>query len=126
MKKIIALIGLPGCGKTTLGNKLVQEIDDSFFIDDIKDKDLIGNHSHYETVIIADPWLCSSLNEDKFIEYINNNFPSTNVEMKYWENNLEKCLNNILNRNDGRKISDSWVKQLSDNYNPPRVDFKVK
>lgn len=25
MKKIIALVGLPGCGKTTFGNKFLKE-----------------------------------------------------------------------------------------------------
>jgi ABC-type dipeptide/oligopeptide/nickel transport system ATPase component len=124
MNKIIILVGLTGCGKTTYGNSIMDE--KSFFIDDIKSIDEIKVASSFETVILADPHLCIEKSRKSLIKYLNDNYPEVEIEFKYWENNLDKCWENVKLRNDGRIIDFYFAKYLSENYNPPKIDFLIK
>ena len=115
-KKIIVLVGLPGCGKTYYGNKIKN--DQIIFIDDIKTfKEIENNYNKYDNFIMSDSHLCLKKNRDKAYKILKNMF--SKIEFIFWENDLEKAWNNVVKRNDGRKISKHFVKFLSNNYNIP-------
>lgn len=57
--------------------------------------------------------------------YLKTYSPKVSIQWIFWENNPEDAWINIKKRNDGRIISQSFLKQLSSQYNPPHIDFKV-
>ena len=93
MLKATLIIGLPGSGKTHLGQSL-----SSNFIDDPKEKPI----PYGENLVIADPNFCISRVRDEAIKYIQEY--GYQVECIYFENNPEQCKENVMNRNDGRKV----------------------
>lgn len=109
-------VGLPGSGKTTL----LTLKKDGFFIDDFslnikKIEDF--KKSNKNKLYIADPMLCLATQE-KAEEVISNKLFDFDINYKwfFYENNLENCLKNIKERNDERKISENFMKHLSEKY----------
>ena len=91
--KATLIIGLPGSGKTYLGNKLSQN-----FIDDPKTKPVPSG----DNLVIADPHLCLTKNLEAAITYLES--LGYNVSCIYFENNPKQCIENVLARNDGRQV----------------------
>jgi len=115
--KVVLLIGLPGSGKSTTG-KYWSEVFKIPFYDDashlVKDiKEILDKKE--DEIIISDCNLCipSVLNQAKIIisEYTNEIFIFS------FENNKEKCLYNVQQRNDGRKV-ERMIRLLSKVYKP--------
>jgi hypothetical protein len=97
--KAILIIGLPGSGKTHLAKtKYVPE--GYLLIDDPKNKDTIIGPS--DKIVICDPFLCIERNRVSCIQFLEN--AGYKIETIYFENNPEKCQNNITHRDDGREI----------------------
>jgi hypothetical protein len=70
-------------------------------------------------VIVADPSLCRSENRFFAEKMVKEYHPGCEVEWIYFENNPEKCWNNIQHRNDGRKISKYSLNNMSKRYKIP-------
>lgn len=112
--RILIVIGLPGSGKTThVLNHLKQ--DDNFFIDDFSlnlDKIKEFKESGLQKLIIADPQLCF-VDETEIIKTLKSLVSEKFLyEIIYFENNVEQCIKNIKNRNDGRLISEFIMRNV--------------
>lgn len=129
----ILLIGLPGSGKTTLGNQISIEKNgkniNTIFIDDISVKctnakdyiqNILNNNSSLNCIIISDVFFCNEKTLQQSIEILHQF--SHQIEIIYFENNIKNNQKNILNRQkqleDFRKVDD-LLNQLSKIYNPP-------
>ncbi len=129
IKKIIGIVGLPGSGKTFLGNELLSIHDNSFLIDDISmvpyALEVLDNAiMRYDVVIFTDPMCCR---EDVFNSanaYLRKKYPSVILEWSFFENSKDECLENVKIRSDGRAV-DSSVTEMSKIYNPPSNSIKV-
>lgn len=102
------LVGLPGCGKTTLGNHLTENDLNSIFIDDISIcginelKKAIELHS--PLIVVADVYMCRTLDRGKAKQWLKDNAEMYEVEWVFFENAPDKCLKNVRKRNDGRTV----------------------
>lgn len=115
--KITLIVGLPGSGKTYLAKSLKDN--KSMLIDDIKHADQLIDKGL--DLIITDPYFCYSETRDKCIEVLNSKFNNPEIIWIYFENNLEKALNNIKHRKrrgDGRN-TESFAEHLSLMYKIP-------
>ncbi len=124
-EKIIYIIGLPGSGKTTLGNKLIKNKSHIFFLDDPSVSHKTQKPENFlksiprdtKTVILADPHLVVSKQED-LIALNKIVYPECKIEFICFENDPEACLANIERRNkkDFRIISVGYMAFLSKTY----------
>ena len=106
IKKLTLLVGSPGAGKSTLGKKMVSTGSETIFLDDlsmlvknnpckfIEEHAVMHNASH---VIISDVNFCFVKIRETAIKQLELYF-QLKVNVLYFENNLEKCLNNIKQR----------------------------
>ena len=113
--KITLLVGLPGSGKSTLGNILAKE-SDSYFLDDISNQtsdinlffaDFFQTHQNIQHLIISDVYFCYEKTLKKAQDILNNHFPNAIIDVIYFENSYQKCLNNInyrISLGDDRKV----------------------
>lgn len=131
IEKIILLVGLPGSGKTTIGNALVNDaspIGSTLFIDDIS---IITNNAkeylhslileNISQIIISDVYFSQEHVRDAASKTIQEVFPNTPIEYFFFENSVEKCLFNVEKRKelgDNRRV-ESLVKILSKQYRIP-------
>lgn len=103
--KVTLLVGLPGCGKTFLGSELAKN--GALFIDDISIQGLspLRQAMYGESdVVVADTFLCRE-NERKLAASWLKLF-GCEIEWVFFENNPEKCLRNVEQRADGRKVEE--------------------
>lgn len=120
----VFLVGLPGAGKTTYGNSI--KLEKSVFIDDIKDFSAITSATeNHDTIIVSDPKLCDDEIRKLASARMSNTYNHVLIEWVYWENDPIKAWNNVVRRNDGRKISKRYIEDLSKKYNPPKIDMKI-
>ena len=113
--KITLLVGLPGSGKSTLGNILAKE-SDSYFLDDISNQtsdinlffaDFFQTHQNIQHLIVSDVYFCYEKTLKKAQDILNNHFPNAIIDVIYFENSYQKCLNNInyrISLGDDRKV----------------------
>lgn len=117
MKKVTFIVGLPGSGKTTLGNKLSSQ--GAFFVDDInliKNKKELLSSIRSNHVIIADVYLCQFKVRMQAKTYLTNIFGGMKEEWIFFENDPIQCKKNVRFRNDGRDVEgmiDFMAKQYS-------------
>jgi hypothetical protein len=122
--KIIAIVGLPGSGKTYLGNRLAKE-NGYEFIDDIDiegKKRLLAILKEGNDCIISDPNFIFEDIRNKAILSLAENL---NIEWMFFENDPEQCLKNVEYRNDGRKVKD-FISMFSKYYIIPKGVHPVK
>lgn len=109
MKKFILLIGLPCSGKSWLGKELAIS-ENAVFIDDPFDfkKDVLSKlDDNYNTYIIADSHFCNSKSLKLTKEILGKLYDEVEFELVYFENDKEKCLKNMKQRQekgDERKV----------------------
>ncbi len=127
MNQLIILVALPGSGKSFYGNSIKKLLGTSCnFLDDIDNLDSLEESlRNFKTTIIADPLLTADKTRKLSEAYLNSFFPKVPIEWIFWENNPEDAWINVKKRDDGRIISQSFLKHLSSQYNPPHIDFKV-
>jgi len=101
MAKCIFIIDLPGSGKSFKANQLQKELGEEWKI--LDDPTLESPILFEENVIICDPHLCNSRTRDGAISIMIK--LGYEVKCMFFENDKEKCLNNIRHRDDGRVIS---------------------
>lgn len=123
-KEIILIIGLPGSGKSYF---LENEIPSTYFkVDDpntLKEK-YDFKKVNADLIAVADPLLSRKEVLENAIKYFNDIFPEHEIKKVYFENNLEKCLNNIKHRDDGRDIR-ATLNNLSKIYQPPEDALEI-
>jgi len=105
MARVIVIIGLPGSGKSFLSRQILKENPGFEILDDPTQKEshiLINLLENGKNLIVCDPHLCNPANR-KLAESI---FADWGYEVSriFFENNVEKCKNNIKFRNDERII----------------------
>ena len=125
--KITFIVGLPGSGKTHLGDRL-SDLQGVIHIDDIstkcnpldKLKVLMG-----QDMIISDVFLCREKERIKAVECINRIAKETgfkyDIEWIFFENNPEQCLKNVKFREkkgDKRLVTD-FINAMSLEYTIP-------
>lgn len=117
--KILALVGLPGSGKSHYINKL-ESLDKYLIIDDPKNADDLPDIATAKNfdIIIADCHLCIPRIREKFINKMNKTYPDHSIEFLFFENNPSQCLKNVNYRNDGRKVETTII-QYSKEYEIP-------
>lgn len=117
--KVDMIVGLPGSGKSTFALSKINN--DSFFIDDFSlNKHLLTHfiESGKKRLVITDPLLCE-VTKERAEQRLIFMLKHDNLEFEWFlfENDLNACWNNVFNRNDGRKISYSFLENLSKIYN---------
>lgn len=127
--KITLLVGLPGSGKSTLGNILAKE-SDSYFLDDISNQtsdinlffaDFFQTHQNIQHLIVSDVYFCYEKTLKKAQNILNNHFPNAILDVIYFENSYQKCLNNInyrISLGDDRKVLE-FLSNTSKTYTIP-------
>jgi predicted kinase len=119
--KFVFLVGLPGSGKTFIG-KQIEEQSGGLFLDDICwtcGKDRLKELFTSQMVIVADPSLCRSENRFFAEKMVKEYHTGCEVEWIFFENDPEKCWNNIQQRSDGRKVSKYSLSNMSKRYKIP-------
>lgn len=149
---IIIIIGLSGSGKTTYSKKLEQSLKHNrtndkenkiYLFDDVfnsyqSTKHEIINIISYcdeKTIIMNDPRLCDSSIFEKFITELNKYVLNDKIKLIMFENEPDKCIQNINNREKQSKYYDinktnnliERVNNLSEKYsldNPIYTQFE--
>lgn len=134
IEKIKFLVGMPGSGKTTLGNALVKDASPSgsiVFVDDIgivttNAKEYLSNLEldGVTELLISDVYFCREKVRNSAQKILEEVFPNIPIELIFFENSAEKCLINVAKRaekGDDRKVS-GLITQLSKEYVIP-IDF---
>jgi ABC-type oligopeptide transport system ATPase subunit len=132
IEKIKFLVGMPGSGKTTLGDALVRDASPSgsiVFIDDIgiitkNAKEYLSNLQldGVSQLLISDVYFCLGNIRNSAMKIVQEVFPNIPVEFVYFENSMDKCLINVAKRaekGDNRKVT-GLIKQLSKEYVIPQ------
>lgn len=134
--KITMLVGLPGSGKTTLGDQMVGDDPNAetvtadpntIFLDDIT---VIGGIDElkeaiafgWENIIVSDVFLCRPIDRDNAVRWLEKNAEGYEVEWIYFENAPDKCRANVRRRNAGgdpRKVGE-LINELTKFYVIPK------
>jgi ABC-type oligopeptide transport system ATPase subunit len=140
LKKIKFLVGMPGSGKSTLGEALAKDASPSgsiLFIDDIgivtKDaKEYLSNLEldGVSELLISDVYFCRDKVRSSAKKIVEEVFPNIPIEFIFFENSAEKCLINVVNRaekGDDRKVT-GLIAQLSKEYVIPKefIPLEIK
>lgn len=127
--KITMLVGLPGSGKTTLGNRMIGDDGvqlpdpNTIFLDDIT---VIGGIDElneaiafgWENIIVSDVFLCRPIDRANAVRWLEKNAQGYEVEWIYFENAPDKCYSNVRRRNAGgdpRKVGE-LIRELTKLY----------
>lgn len=110
--QITLIVGLPGSGKTTLGNQIAVGRDNIIWLDDVSvvgGLDVLKDAIDYgwERIIVSDVFLCRPIDRSNAVRWLKKNAQGYAIEWIYFENAPDKCLANVLRRNtdgDDRKV----------------------
>lgn len=103
VNKIIAIIGLPGSGKTHLAKEMQKHLPSFEIIDDPSELFDFRTQLTNGNFIICDPHLCKQTSREILVKWCN--LKGIELECIFFENDKDKCINNLRYRNDGRCIS---------------------
>lgn len=102
MSRIVVIVGLPGSGKTHLGEQMAKELN-CLFVDDVSYScaiqglyDLFINLAKHPVSVIADPQLCVSDNR-RYAQRLLTEL-GFDVEWIFFENDTFHCLANCTGR----------------------------
>lgn len=98
VEKVILIVGMPGSGKTQLGNKMIEEIEDSVFFDSVTSNAEMEHISNacktYKTVIMASTFMCvdgARYRVTKFFKKINK---KVKITWKFFDYDVNRCIKN--------------------------------
>lgn len=116
--RIHLLIGLPGCGKTTLGRELQAADPDLVFLDDAT-KDSPWPDTEVASLVIASPNFCREPVRANALKWLTAKYPGATFAFTYFAPDLAACQHNVLSRADGRDVAPT-LRLLSRAYDIPR------
>ena len=118
VNRVCLIAGLPGSGKSFLGNQLARQIG-GLFLDDIcrtSGTRRLKECFTSEMVIVADPSLCRLVNRLCAEKMVKEHHPDCEIEWVFFENAPDKCWANVQHRNDGRIVTKYTIQNLSRVY----------
>jgi len=121
MKKITAIVGLPGSGKTEYAKSLN---DQAILIDDPKlfENDVEPFLNGDKDIVITDPWFCLTVvRAAAEIHFKNYGFEVTWV---FFENDVKACTENYKRRHPTKNVSHD-IKWFSSKYSIPENTVTV-
>jgi hypothetical protein len=117
MYSIILFVGLPGSGKTYWAKKMCDiVIDDINSLNQLPSEQELGS----QDMGITDVNFCDSEMLDNAIKILKSKYPKHAIGLSYFENNPQKCINNVNFRNDGRRVENT-IELFAKIYNPPET-----
>ena len=123
VQKVILIVGLPGSGKTQLGNRLIEEIENSIFFDSVTNNaemEQIGNAcKKYKTVIMASPYLCVDNARYRTSKFFNNINKKVRITWKFFDYNVSACIQN-------HPTEKSKIFEVAEHYTIPPKAKKLK
>lgn len=128
MSKLIIIVGLPGSGKSRLGNQIIEKIG-GIFIDDVDKaggltKIIEASAQAPTNIVLSDPHLCTKENQVNARRFFESELQNYKAQWLFFENNPQKCIINIEHRmklGDARevhKVVKLWSPQY---YIPPDI-----
>jgi hypothetical protein len=120
------LVGLPGSGKTTLGEAMAGDDPNITYLDDIT---VFGGLDElqeavafgYENIILSDVFLCRPKDRASAAKWLSKNAAQYEIKWIFFENAPKKCYDNVARRNangDPRKVGE-LIKELTQVYTIP-------
>lgn len=119
--KTTCIVGLPGSGKTYISKEIVEK-SNAILFDDISNLDLLKKcvKDGRKDIVINDPHFCfeyvREIVNKKISKWSKGN---VHIDWVFFENNPEKCWENVKRRNDQRKITQATIKFFSKFYQIP-------
>lgn len=123
MMRIHLLIGLPGCGKTTLGQELLKSNPGAIFIDDANPESP-WPAAPVPFMIIASPNFCRAVVRDNALNWLAQKYPSATFEFTYFAPDLATCQDNVRHRADGRNVSPTLSLMARAYDIPPNIPLR--
>lgn len=105
--KITFLVGLPGSGKTYLGELLAANDANVTYLDDISVNGGLNELQKAihvlgaENIVVSDAFLCRQRDREQAVAVLKKMAPAYALEWVFFENAPEKCLRNADYRNKG-------------------------
>lgn len=97
------LIGLPGCGKTTLGQALLASTPGLVFIDDAN-KDSTWPTIAPAGLVVANPNFCRLPVREAAVKWLVAKYPGATISLTFFAPDIDTCRANVVHRADGRDV----------------------
>jgi predicted kinase len=117
MPKVIAIVGLPGSGKSFLGKQIARE-QNCLFVDDINVRTLPLVEENKGNIVITDVWFCEEKTRTRAAKMLNE-IGYDEIEWIFFENAPDKCRKNVQRRADGRAVM-GLIQGLTGKYTIPQ------
>ncbi len=124
---IILIVGLPGCGKTSIINQYFLEAN-NLIIDDInldsdvkyKIKEWLASDTNHK-VIITNAQLCSNVYYNYLVDFLNIDNKEEVFQTLTFDSNINRCIRNLIKRELKKNLLERFMIslfELSKLYNP--------
>ena len=98
VKQIVLIVGMPGSGKTELGNELIEKLDNSVFFDsvisDIEMEQITNACNVYKTVIMSSPYLCVDIARERVVNFFKKINKRVKITWKFFDYDVKSCIQN--------------------------------
>ena len=121
MKKVIFIVGLPCCGKSALGLKLVETVKNSIFFDDVDNNcmDHIKSMTDkYDVIILSTELLCLPKARENAIKYFKGINSKVQLEWRYFDYNVNACIKRAPEKID-------YICEVAQHYEIPARKKKI-
>jgi predicted kinase len=125
--KITFICGLPGSGKTYLGEQLSLADDNVTYLDDITVRGGLNelqdaiNVLGADNIVVSDVFLCRKKDREAAVRILGKMAPEYALEWVFFENAPDKCMRNVEHRNkngDSRAVK-GLIQTLTKEYTIP-------
>lgn len=123
--KIILITGLPGSGKSHLGNQLAKKYNYQL-IDDLPKEEFCELYAKLDDfakgLIISNVNFVLSSSRQIIISYLQKIYQTCEFNWIYFENNPQQCLENIKLKNSRKSFRDTenFIKLMTQHYHIPK------